>query len=43
MVWSCCVSVNNAGLACVYCTLAGYPSVFEVLDDLQVYLNTLAK
>ena len=43
MVWSCCISVKNAVLACADCTLAAYPLVFEVLDDLCVYLNTLAK
>ena len=43
MVWSCCISVNNAALACVDFTLAAYPSVSEVLEDLRVSLNTLVK
>ena len=43
MVWSQCILVNNAALACTDCTLAEYASVLEVLDDLRVYLNALAK
>ena len=42
-VWSCCISVNSSALACVDCTFAAYPLVFEVLDDLRVSLNALAK
>ena len=42
-VWSCCILVNRAALACADFTFAAYPLVFEVLDDLQVSLNALAK
>ena len=42
-VWSCCILVKIAALACLACTFAAYPSVFEVLDDIQFYLNALAK
>ena len=43
MVCSCCISVNNAALNFVDCTLDVYPSVFEVIEDLRVYSNALAK
>ena len=36
IVCSCCISTNNATLACVDCTLTAYPLVFEVLEDLCV-------
>ena len=42
-VWSCCILVKNTALAYAYCTFAAYPLVFEVLDDLWVYLNSLSK
>ena len=42
-VWSCCILVKIAALACADFTLASYPSVFKVMDDIQVSLNTLAK
>ena len=43
IVWSWCVSVKNAVLTCVDCILATYPLVFEVMYDLRVSLNALAK
>ena len=43
MVWSCCILVKNFALACADFTLAAYPSLFEVLDGIQVFLNALAK
>ena len=43
MVWSWYISVNNDALVCVDCTLAAYPSVFEVLDYLWFSLNALAE
>ena len=43
IMWSCCISVNNAALACADCTLAAYPLVFQVLEDLRVSLNALVK
>ena len=42
-VWSCCILVNNATLACVYCTFDAYPSLFEILNDIRVSLNALAR
>ena len=42
-VWSCCISVKSAALACTACTFSAYPLVFEVLDDLQVSLNARSK
>ena len=43
IVWSCCITVNNAVLACADCTLAAYTLVFEVLEDLRVSLKDIAK
>ena len=43
MVWPCCILVKIAVLACVSCTFALYPSVFEVLGDILVSLNVQAK
>ena len=37
MVWSSCILVNNAPLARADFTLAEYPSVLEVLDDIFAY------
>ena len=42
-VWSCCILVKSSALACAACTSDAYPLVFEVIDDLQVSLNTQAK
>ena len=42
-VWSCCISVNSSTLDCADCKSAAYLLVFEVLDDLWVSLNALAK
>ena len=42
-VWSCCILVKSAALAFADCRFAAYPSVFEVLDGLQVSLKARAK
>ena len=42
IVWSCFISVNNASLTCADFTLAAYPLVFKVLEDLRFSLNALA-
>ena len=42
-VWSYCISVKSATLACAACTFAAYPLVFEVFDDLWVSLKDQTK
>ena len=42
-VWSHCILVKSATLACAECTFTAYPSVFEVLDEFWVSLKARAK